>query len=88
MTAARRRKASASEKHAREITEAMAEAVQVRLLLTGFEAAIPASELLAFLSVKQRALDLEIRLRNLAARHPLRERMDSDKPAGTAPNVH
>ena len=54
-----------------ELTEAATEAVQVRLLLAALQANIPAKELVAFLAVVHRALDLEIRLLQLASDHPI-----------------
>jgi hypothetical protein len=59
------------EQLARDLTEALAEAIQVRLLLAAFREAIPQGQITAYLAVEQRALDLELRLLQLTGDHPL-----------------
>lgn len=86
MTNARRRQDAI----ARDITNALATAVQVRLLLAGFEPVIPASEFVAYLAMKNRALDLELALRDLAAKHPMKQGAAPSVSVATEPpkNVH
>ena len=53
------------------LTEAMVEAIQLRLMLTVIEDKFAASALSEFLVVKQRAFDLEIRLRQMVSDHQM-----------------
>ena len=52
-----------------QLTECVAEAVQVRLLFQAVRESVPASQQLSFSSIERRVLDLELRLIELARNH-------------------
>lgn len=69
------------EQLARDLTEALAEAIQVRLLFTAFREAIPQGQITAYLAVEQRVLDLEILLLQLAGDYQMFKKATSEPMA-------